>query len=207
MKTDIKITRTADGKESRSLAGVELRAAENEFAITGMAAAYNVKSANLGGFIEKIAPGAFTDSLRADDQMCCFNHDPNQILGRKKSGTLTLTDTNAGLSFRCTLDRSNPVHQSVYSAIARGDVDGCSFAFSVPPDGDTWEENGGLPLRTLRKVSLRELGPVCFPAYPAGTSVGARAEARSNYTMETDSAWRARTLARLAKIQDDMDKE
>ena len=206
MKPDIKITRTADGKESRSFAGVELRAAENQFAITGIAAGYNVKSANLGGFIEQIAPGAFSDSLRADDQVCCFNHDPNQILGRKKSGTLTLTDSAAGLTFRCALDRSNPVHQSVYSAIQRGDVDGCSFAFSVPPDGDTWEENGGLPLRTLRKVRLAELGPVVFPAYPVGTSVGARAEQRSNYTLAPDDT-RARAIKALEKYFAAIDKE
>ncbi len=206
MKPNITITRTADGKESRSFAGVQLRA-ENAFAITGIAAAYNVKSSDLGGFREIIAPGAFTDSLRADDQVCFFNHNPDQILGRKKSGTLTITDTDAGLSFRCMLDRSNPTHQSVYASIQRGDVEGCSFSFSILPDGDEWaeEQSSKTVVRTLRKVKLFELGPVVFPAYPQGTSVGARAEQRSNYVLGTDNAWRERAITALKKYFAEMD--
>jgi len=194
-------------KESRSFSGVQLRAATNEFAISGIAAAYNVKSSDLGGFREVIAPGAFTDSLSADDQVCFFNHDPNQILGRKKSGTLTLTDTDAGLSFRCMLDRSNPTHQSVYASISRGDVEACSFAFSVLPDGDDWaeEQSSKSIVRTLRKVRLFELGPVVFPAYPQGTSVGARAEQRSNYVLPATDDWRNRAIAALQKYYAEMD--
>jgi len=208
MKPDIKITRTTDGKELRSISGVQLRAAENQFAITGIAAAYGVKSSDLGGFREIIAPGAFTDSLSADDQVCFFNHNPDQILGRKKSRTLTVTDTDAGLSFRCMLDRSNPTHQSVYASIARRDVDSCSFSFSVLPDGDEWaeEQSSKQIVRTLKKVKLFELGPVVSPAYPQGTSVGARAEARSSYTLEPDNAWRGRAIAALAKYYAEIDK-
>jgi HK97 family phage prohead protease len=144
-----------------------------------------------------VAPGAFTDTLRNDDQVCCFNHDANQILGRKKSGTLTITDGPTGLRFTCQLDRSNPVHQSVYAAIKRGDVDGCSFAFNAE-GGDDWQEEGHTILRTVRKATLFELGPVVFPAYPKGTSVGARAEQRSNYVLTPD--WRSGVRAKLQQL-------
>jgi uncharacterized protein len=200
MKPNVKITRTADGKEQRSFTGVmELRAAESEFAISGTAVGYNVRSSLIGGqFYEVVAPGAFNDTLQEEDQVCCFNHDANQVLGRKKSGTLTLQDSPAGLKFRCQLDRSNPAHQSVYAAIKRGDIDGCSFQFTVPDGGDTWAEDGRTILRTLRKVKLYELGPVTFPAYPQGTSVGARAERRSSDYVLGD--WRAQQLAKLHAI-------
>src|SRR5579864_3974222 len=103
MTTKIKITRTADGKELRTFGStMELRAADSDFSISGVAVAYNVRSAPIGGqFVEMVAPGAFSDTLRNDDQVCCFNHDANEILGRKKSGTLTLKDTAVGLKFRC----------------------------------------------------------------------------------------------------------
>jgi uncharacterized protein len=209
MTIKITLTRTADGKETRSVGTrMELRAVKNEFAITGIAAAYNTRSAPIGGqFVEVVAPGAFSDTLRTDDQACCFNHDANQVLGRKKSGTLTLEDSAAGLKFRCTLDRSNPVHQTVYSAIKRGDVDGCSFAFTVPEGGDTWEENGGTILRTLKRVKLFELGPVLWPAYPAGTSVGARAERRSDYLLRNTDNWRARAIAKLHRIDTEYQRQ
>ena len=83
-------------------------------------------------FFEVVAPGAFSDSLRDDDQVCFFNHDANQILGRKKSGTLVLEDSSTGLHFRCQLDQNNPSHRSVYQAIRRGNVDGCSFNSLCP---------------------------------------------------------------------------
>jgi HK97 family phage prohead protease len=203
MKPQIK--RTADGKEQRSFSGsMELRAAEADFAITGIAAAYNTRSAPIAGqFVEVIAPGAFSDTLRADDQVCCFNHDLNQLLGRKSSGTLQMEDSPAGLKFRCQLDKSNPVHQSVYASVKRGDLNGCSFQFTVEPDGDTWEENGRTILRTLRKVKLYELGPVVFPAYPQGTSVGARAEQRSDYVLGSD--WRSAVLAKLQHLDTQYD--
>jgi uncharacterized protein len=203
MKPEIKITRTADGKETRSFRGsLELRAAEDAFAISGTAVAYNVRSAPIGGqFIEQVLPGAFTDTLRNDDQVCCFNHDFNQLLGRKKSGTLKITDGPTGLRFACQLDRQNPVHQSVYAAIKRGDVDGCSFFFTVPEGGDDWQQEDArkLPLRTVHKAKLFELGPVVFPAYTQGTSVGARAEQRAaDYVVAPD--WRATVLAKLNEI-------
>jgi uncharacterized protein len=202
----IKLIRTADGKELRSFGStMELRADDSEFAISGMAVGYNVRSALIGGqFYEVIAPGAFTDTLRNDDQVCCFNHDFNLLLGRKKSGTLSLDDSPTGLKFRCQLDRSNPTHQSVYSAIKRGDVDGCSFRFGVPDGGDQWQEDGRGILRTVRRANLLELGPVLFPAYPQGTSVNARAEMRSlNYMLDLGQQapnWRSKHAGALAKL-------
>jgi HK97 family phage prohead protease len=180
---------------------LELRANESEFALSCVAVAYNVRSAPIGGmFFEQIARGAFTDTLRNDDQVCFFNHDRNQILGRKKSGTLTVEDSPTGLQFRCQLDRQNPAHQSVYAAIKRGDVDGCSFQFTVPEGGDDWQQEQGraIPLRTVRKAKLDELGPVVWPAYTQGTSVGARSEQRSEYVLAPD--WRSEVLTKLRAI-------
>lgn len=157
--------------ETRHIGTCELRAdAGDQFAITGIAARYN-KPTNIGGmFIEKIAPGAFSRSLRNKaDVVCTFNHDLSAVLGRTKSGTLTLQDSPEGLKFRCQLDRDSQSHRDLYAAVKRGDLDSCSFAFLVPPNGDTWDGNK----RTLTDVDLKDVSVVTTPAYP-GTSVDAR---------------------------------
>lgn len=168
--------------EVRTAPKASLRALKGTFQINGIAAAYNTRSSNLGGFREVIAPGAFTNSLRNNaDVKCLFNHDPNTILGRTKSGTLTLADSPEGLRFTCQLDPTNSEHKNIYASISRGDVDSCSFAFVVPEGGDDWQDNActddngrAIPLRTLRNVDLRDCSAVVHPAYPQGTSVDAR---------------------------------
>jgi hypothetical protein len=175
------------GIETRTLKA-ELRADadKNKFQIHGTAASYGVLSHNLGGFRERIAPGAFTKTL-ADagaDVHCLLNHDMNLVLGRRKNGTLQLTDGRAGLGFICQLNKDSVMHRDIYAAVQRGDLDGCSFAFQCPEDGCDWDdatdERGVRYVRrTLRSVNLLDVSIVSSPAYPEGTSVSARSERRA----------------------------
>src|SRR5258706_2108322 len=138
---------TAKKMEKRNAAGIELRAAD-DFSLVGIAAPYGVLSHDLGGYRETIAPGCFTRSLKeGGDVRCLFNHSANHILGRLKNKTLTLTDTPAGLAFRCQLNQRDSGHQSVYAQVKRGDLDECSFAFTVRPNGEQW--NADRSRRTL----------------------------------------------------------
>lgn len=158
-----------------------LRVQEDKYQIVGVAAAYNTLSADLGGFREKIAPGAFTRALREkQDCRMLLNHDPNFICGRVKNGTLVLEDSAEGLRFTCQLDENQQWQRDLFSAIKRGDIDSCSFAFSVAPNGDSFErstdERGKtFVCRTLRDVNLADCSCVTYPAYPNGTKVSARA--------------------------------
>ena len=79
---------------------LEFRAASDDGAgtISGYAAVFDKLSVNLGGFREQIAPGAFDGRLN-DDVRALFNHDPNRILGRTASGTLTLKIDEVGLRY------------------------------------------------------------------------------------------------------------
>jgi HK97 family phage prohead protease len=157
-------------------AQVQLRAA-GDFVLEGIAAGYGTVANIAGQYRETIAPGAFAASLAAGDDVCCFfNHNHDIVLGRTKAGTLTLRDTDAGLSFRCQLDARNTDHQNVYAMVQRGDTDQCSFAFSVPDGGDVWAEMNDRrgPLRTLRNITLHDVSVVTYPAYQQGTSVAAR---------------------------------
>ena len=55
----------------------------------GYAAVYGAESGDLGGFRERIAPGAFAGVLDADVR-ALLNHDPNEVLRQDQSGTLRL---------------------------------------------------------------------------------------------------------------------
>jgi len=172
--------------------GAELRASENgkEKVLEGYAALFNSKSGkgNLH-FREQLASGCFTRVLAANpDVKMLINHDANQVLGRTKSGTLTLAQDVKGLRFRCVLPDTTQA-RDLYELVKRGDMNQCSFAFST--DDDEWNVEDGEDVRTIRNVAgLYDCSVVTNPVYD-DTSVDARAR-----KSDTDS-WRAKAQMRL----------
>jgi HK97 family phage prohead protease len=157
-------------KRFATIEGLEIRAASDKPAvILGHAALFNTPSMFMG-FRETIAPGAFTDSLSGDIR-ALWQHDTARVLGRTKAGTLRLWEDDQGLAFELNPPDTADGRDAV-TLIERGDVDQMSFGFNVPPGGDSWsEDDEGIPLRTLRTVSLMEVSPVTWAAYPQ-TGVG-----------------------------------
>lgn len=152
---------------------VELRAADEGRSVEGYAAVYNSESNTLGWFTEVIAPGAFRDALeRSPDIVALFNHDENMVLGRRSAGTLEVIEDETGLRYRIPeLPKSR---EDVYEAIKRGDVNKSSFAFTIAPGGDKWEERDGKTVRTINKFDrIYDVSPVVYPAY-SDTSVAKR---------------------------------
>jgi uncharacterized protein len=190
--------------EKRILSTANLRAMSqgDEMSLVGYAARFGVRSHDLGGYTEQIAPGAFKRSLAADDDVIAtFNHDPDKVLGRKRSGTLHLAEDDKGLAFRCQLDKNQQSHRDLHAAVKRGDISDCSFAFNVADDdGDSYDEGTDddgqrCVVRTLRNVKLMDVAVVTHPAYP-NTSV----DARAHYTVATLAMEDAALRARLAVI-------
>lgn len=144
--------------------------------VHGYAAVYNTPSADLGGFSEQIAPGAFADVLGSDVR-ALLNHDPNEVLGRTKSGTLRLFDEQRGLRFELDLP-SSPLGDNVREAVRRGDLDGASFRFVV--GDERWDGD----VRTITQVAeLYDVTVATFGAYPAA-SVELRTRPPKEETME-----------------------
>jgi uncharacterized protein len=139
--------------------------------IGGLAARYNVPSEDLGGFREIISPGAFTASLATNpDVVALYQHDPSDILGRTRSGSLRLRETDQGLAFECDLPDTQ-LGRDVFSLVKRGDLSECSFAFTT--DAEDYSAKDGQRVRELQAVSLHDVSVVTFPAYP-DTSVAVR---------------------------------
>lgn len=137
--------------------------------IRGYAAVFN-KYADLGYFREKIEPGAFSDTINVDDIRALVDHDAGRVIGRNKSGTLTMKEDDKGLFVEIT-PPDTTAGRDIVKLIKRGDVSGMSFGFQTITD--EWGKEEGKDVRTLRKVKLYDVSPVTFPAY-TDTSVGLR---------------------------------
>jgi len=159
--------------ERRNFPVEELRAITDEAGlrhITGYAAVFNSLSEEMYGWKEKIDPGAFAETIGADDIRALKNHNSDYVLGRNKSGTLTLSEDQRGLK----IDIMPPDAQwakDLMVSIDRKDVDQMSFGFRTIDQ--MWEGEYPDEIRTLMKVQLFDVSPVTFPAYP-DTEVGLR---------------------------------
>jgi len=182
--------------ERRIGAGVEVReAGDGQAVITGYAALYNVLSDDLGGFRERIMPGAFAERLE-DDVRALWQHDPLYVLGRTRSGTLRLSEDETGLRFEVSVPDAQWARDAL-SSIRRGDVSQCSFAFTVL--GDQWASEDGQVVRSVSRFErLFDVSPVTFAAYPAtSVSVQQRAQALRARGGEAEEIVRAREALRL----------
>ncbi len=157
---------------------VETRA-DGRPVLTGYAVRYNTLSVDLGGFRETILPGAFDKVLNRQrgkgDVVALFNHDPNQLLGRTSSGTLELISDDKGLRYSVVLPNTE-LGRTIGELVARSDLRGSSFAFTVEPRGEQWAPGeDGKPRRSIREVSgLFDVSVVTHPAYPSSTTSVAR---------------------------------
>lgn len=188
--------------ERRYITMQELRVNEEGMKplIQGHAALFDSLSVDLGGFREKIRAGAFSKTIQEADIRALYNHDPNFVLGRNKSGTLSLFEDERGL--RVTIDPPNTTYaQDLIKSMKRGDVDQMSFGFDTIRDEWTQDANGA-NVRELIEVRLFDVSPVTFPAYTE-TSV----QVRSAYYRHLEergenlAAWLNRKIDEVASEQ------
>lgn len=147
---------------------------EESRVVEGYAIVFNQESrvqydkASRKTFIEVIEPRAVTiDFLNAQDIKLNFNHNNDYILGRScfGGGTLTFEIDEYGVKFRCELPNTT-TGNDVLELIKRGDVWGCSFAFTYDKDGVVDEKRGGKNYRTIVKFGgIYDFAIVVDPAY------------------------------------------
>jgi HK97 family phage prohead protease len=141
----------------------ELRADGDSMTFVGYAAKFNSPSEDLGGFVERIEPGAFRRSLRSrNDVKLLVNHDTGRVLASSRSGTMKLYEDEVGLKVEASLPNTSD-GRDMAELLKRGDLNKMSFGFAVQKD--TW--NNEMTERTLKSVRLFEVSIVAFPAYAA----------------------------------------
>ena len=96
-----------------------------------------------------------------------FNdHNSSYVLGRTVADTLKLEVDDVGLRFRCELPNTSYA-RDLYENIKLGNINQCSFGFTIEEDGDEFERReDGIFKRTVNKIrSLFDVSIVTYPAY------------------------------------------
>lgn len=168
------------------------KADDGKMIVGGYGSVFN-QYTNMGWYAEVVMPGFF-DGIKDDRCACLFNHEPSQVLGRKKNDTLKLNVDEKGLDYESIL----PSHRAdVYELVDGGYVYESSFAFTTLKS--TWAEidrsllvdkmpeadldelsyGGKVWVRQLDKgKELFDVSPVTYGAYE-GTSTDTRIARRS----------------------------
>jgi len=144
---------------------------ENDRYIEGYFAVFEQETELWEGTFEKIARGAFDNSIKNNDIRCLFNHDSGFVLGRTASQTLELRTDTHGLWGRVKINASDRQAMDVYARVERGDISGCSFGFN--PVAEEYEERVNGILWTVKEADIHEVSICTFPAYPQ-TEIQAR---------------------------------
>lgn len=176
---------TNQGRRFGTLTDVEVRTTDDgKVHVAGHAAMFDSPTM-IGppgvGFEERIAKGAFSKTI-ADgaDVRLLFNHNPDLVLARSKSGTLSLAEDRVGLKIEADLAPTT-VGKDLAVLLQRGDVSQMSFGFQVVKDAWATEQRDGqsVETRTILEAKLFDVSAVTYPAYN-----------------DTDLAIREATLAR-----------
>ena len=153
---------------------IETRATGRE-AIRGLAIPYNRLSVDLGGFRERIMPGAFDDIIGRQrgkqEILSYFNHNADLLLGRESAGTLEVIAEERGISY-IVEPPDTQAGRDVLALVRSRNLRGSSFAFTVGQKGErfTTDENGKAIREVVRASGLFEMGPVVTPAYSMTTA-------------------------------------
>lgn len=157
-------------------------AEENSRIVEGYAIVFNQQSRKLydkaskKAFTEIIDPRAVTKVfLDQQDIKMLFNHSDNKLLARSTFGygTLTYEIDEYGVKYRFEMPNTS-IGNDVLEMIRRGDVWGCSFAFTYAKDGIRDEKRNGQNYRTVFQfASIDDFSIVVDPAY-MGTYVCTR---------------------------------
>lgn len=176
-----KLPLPAEGREQRlaTFGDIEIRTsadAADPIGFRGTAAVFNSRAVIGGkyGWIEQVAPGAFS-SVLGDDVRLLKNHNPDLILARTTADNLRLSQTKDGLDVDADMTPTTYARDLALSLEAR-DVTQMSFAFEVASNGDEWDEldeddpdfNKTVfnEIRTITKFKrLYDVSPVTYPAY------------------------------------------
>lgn len=152
--------------------------------VSGYALVFNKLSSDVGGYRERILPGAADDEiLNNSDVFCYLNHEEARgVLERRRygKGGLELIIDETGLLYRFKLGDS-PLCRELRYYLDRGIITKSSFSFTVADyrwlddehGNPVYDENGLQQMDIIKFDRLFDVSPVFEPAY-LDTSVSVR---------------------------------
>lgn len=165
--------------------------------LEGHFAVFNQEYRVCRGWVETIAPGAFSSWLSSrKDTKVLWNHNPDIVLGSTVNQTAELREDGTGLWGRVRINEKDQDAVNAHARVERRDVTGCSFGFRIVRMEESWDDDGTYRTRIL-ETELYEVSPCTFPAY-GGTDINARAAADQQAAEAVrNQKWRDRMLTRL----------
>lgn len=185
----IKRFKTLDSK-------LEIREETNqeEYIIAGYFAVFNQETELYSGVYESIDGEAFKNTLDADVR-ALINHDTRLVLGRTKSGTLSLKIDEKGLYGEIKINPYDTDALNIYERVKRGDVTQCSFGFTINDEEAEYKDDGTVHFR-LKDLNLFEVSVCTFPAYEQ-TGVEARQKQIEAHNKRSLEKWKVSMKGRL----------
>ena len=111
---------------------------------------------------EKIEPTAF-DEADLSDVVFRFDH-AGKVYARSSAGTIELWHDDHGLGQRTNLSKTHAAREA-FAEIEAGNYPKMSFAFTVAPDGDSYDR--AAHTRVIHRIAkVFDVSPVAFPANP-----------------------------------------
>lgn len=187
------------------MSGMKIREENGKRRLEGYFAVFDQPYEVFPGWIETIAPGAFSRALASgQDVKVLWNHNPDIVLGSTGNKTADLREDQRGLFGGTDINEQDQDAKNAYARIDRGDVNGCSFGYEVSRMEESWDEDGTYRTRILEVSPLYEVSPCTFPAYTQ-TSITSRAQEQlaevreklENARKKKRDQWRKSMKARL----------
>ena len=182
---------------------VQMTASDKPLILEGYAVVFDLP-AQVGDFEEIILREAL-DETDLSDVALFYNHDTNRIPLARTPKTLQLEIDTRGLKFSAELP-ATAEGESIYESVKRGDLRGCSFAFTVKQD--IWVRNR----RIIRQIDkIYECSIVPYPAYK-DTTVEARnfkGECKMKFenVAQAFNFYNSKTIAQIEKRAAEIESE
>lgn len=151
-------------------------------------------------FTESVEEGAFAKALEsADDIKLLKEHDPKEMLARKKNGSLEIEEKDGEVRFKAKLPDTQfgrDAHRIVKDSL----YDSMSFGFRAL--NDKWDMSVNPPHRTITDLELFEISIVADPAYSQSS-----VEARNITIPQTKKIEEKEVIQPMATLQTSPKKE
>jgi HK97 family phage major capsid protein/HK97 family phage prohead protease len=136
-----------------------------------------IKSMFEGNFLERIAPGAFSKTIKenAANMRVLFQHGRDPQIGDKVLGVPSVLEEDS-VGARYEVPLFDTTYNRDLEPGLRAGAYGASFRFQVVKEEIDQEPKrsdhnpDGLPERTIQEARVMEFGPVTFPAYADATA-------------------------------------
>ena len=187
--------------ETRAIGDIQFSMEGDRPRIDARAILFDSWSVDLGGFRERIMPGA----VELDpDLVALFDHDTSMVLGRVSAGTMNVSQDERGVAFTAYPPNTTWANDLAVS-MKRGDIRGCSFRMIVDDDEWSVDRSSGMVQRDVKKMRVSELTITSMPAYPETTAAARSqqlAEVRNRIDTVLAASDKAAQRDALSSLQD-----